>query len=115
MRRDWVKVLILSCNTGQGHNTAGRAVLEELRRQGVPCEMKDVLLFAGRRTSRVVSNAYVKITTRSPLVFQWLYRAGEAIRSDRLRSPVYFANTLYADNLLRYIEEQGFDRPTNFR
>lgn len=105
-----MKVLILSCNTGQGHNTAGRAVLEELRRQGVPCEMKDVLLFAGRRTSRVVSNAYVKITTRSPLVFQWLYRAGEAIRSDRLRSPVYFANTLYADNLLRYIEEQGFDR-----
>ena len=41
-----MKVLILSCNTGQGHNTAGRAVLEELRRQGVPCEMKDVLLFA---------------------------------------------------------------------
>ena len=78
----------MSCNTGQGHNTAGRAVLEELRRHGVPCEMKDVLLFAGRRTSRVVSNAYVKITTRSPLVFQWLYRAGEAIRSDRLRSPV---------------------------
>ena len=105
-----MKVLILSCNTGQGHNTAGRAVLEELRRQGVPCEMKDVLLFAGQRTSRVVSNAYVKITTRSPLVFRWLYRAGEAIRSDRLHSPVYFANTLYADNLLHYIEEQGFDR-----
>ena len=40
-----MKVLILSCNTGQGHNTAGKAVREELLRRGIPCKMLDTLRF----------------------------------------------------------------------
>ena len=40
-----MKVLILSCNTGQGHNTAGQALTEYLSERGILCEMKDALLF----------------------------------------------------------------------
>ena len=37
-----MKVLILSCNTGQGHNAAGRAVQEEFLRRGADCRMLDL-------------------------------------------------------------------------
>ena len=30
-----MKVLILSCNTGGGHNAAARAILEEMQRRGL--------------------------------------------------------------------------------
>ena len=40
-----MKVLILSCNTGQGHNSAGRAVAAEFAKRGIECEMLDALVF----------------------------------------------------------------------
>ena len=41
-----MRVLILSCNTGQGHNSAGSAVREELEAAGAECELLDALSFA---------------------------------------------------------------------
>ena len=41
-----MKVLILSCNTGQGHNTAGKAILETFTARGVDCTMMDTLRLA---------------------------------------------------------------------
>lgn len=38
-----MKVLILSCNTGEGHNSAGKALLEQFHKMGVDCEMEDAL------------------------------------------------------------------------
>lgn len=104
-----LKVLILSCNTGQGHNSAGRAVYQRLAGLGVACEMKDALSFAGEKASRVVSSCYVNITTHAPFLFHGLYNAGNLISTSRLKSPVYWANLSYTDNLYRYIEDNGFD------
>ncbi len=36
-----MKVLILSCNTGQGHNSAGLAVKEELQRRVIAVHIGD--------------------------------------------------------------------------
>ena len=38
-----MKILILSCNMGEGHNTAGRAVYEKFRQMGVECDFEDAL------------------------------------------------------------------------
>ncbi len=103
-----MKVLILSCNTGQGHNSAGLAVQEELARQGIPCEMKDALSFARGRASRTISGAYIGIATRAPSLFGGIYRLGGAISSSRRKSPVYYANARYAGPLKAYIEENRF-------
>ena len=46
-----MKVLILSTGTGEGHNSAGKAVLEQFRKRGIPCEMADVLGFASERAA----------------------------------------------------------------
>ena len=104
-----MKALILSCNTGQGHNTAGKALLEALTRRGIPAEMHDALAFGGRRASVVVSGGYVKMTQLRPAMFGRLYRAGELISSPRSKSPVYYANALYAGQLMRFIQDNGFD------
>ena len=60
-----MKVLILSCDTGQGHNTAGKALVEYFSDRGYTCEMRDALEFASKKTSRIVSNAYIKLATHS--------------------------------------------------
>lgn len=104
-----LKVLILSCNTGQGHNTAGRALLEALTAHGIPAEMHDALSFGGERTSLIVSGGYVKMTQVRPAMFGRLYRAGAAISNPHIKSPVYFANSLYAKKLMRFISVNGFD------
>lgn len=104
-----MKVLILSCNTGQGHNTAGLALLEALTARGIPAEMHDALSFAHKRASVAVSGSYVKMTQVRPAMFGRLYRAGSAISNPRFKSPVYYANALYAGRLMQFITENGFD------
>lgn len=104
-----MKALILSCNTGQGHNAAGKAVLENLLDRGVDCKMMDALSFGGERASRVVSQAYIKMATYRPGLFHMMYKAGDAISSDKIKSVVYLANKAYASHLRRYIEDEGID------
>lgn len=104
-----MKVLLLSCNTGQGHNTAARAVMDELIQRGVHCEMRDALAFAGELASKVVSNTYIKMATDAPKVFGKLYQAGDVITNPYVKSPVYAANLTYARKLGKYIRENGFD------
>ena len=104
-----VKVLILSCNTGQGHNAAGKALLEEFRTRGIPCDMQDALAFAGQRASRVVSNTYINIAVKTPNIFGLMYKAGNSISSNRRKSPVYYANKAYAAQMADFIEQNGYD------
>ena len=104
-----MKALILSCNTGQGHNTAGKAILENLTERGIPCQMADALAFASEKVSKVASDAYIKMATNSPSVFHFLYKAGDAISSDKHKSIIYLANSRYAEPLYQYIKKNGFD------
>lgn len=98
-----MKVLILSCNTGQGHNSAALAVYENLRSHQVECEFMDALLFAGKRTSNAVSKTYINVASKTPHIFGLAYRAGGFISNTKTKSPVYFANTRYAKQMYQYI------------
>ncbi len=104
-----MKILLLSCNTGQGHNTAAKALLEELQRREIACELKDALAFSSEMTSRLVSNTYMRMATDAPAVFGKLYQVSSLISSPRVKSPVYYANMAYTRALGRYIRENGFD------
>ena len=55
-----MKVLILSCNTGGGHNSCARAIGTELQRRGHTYETDDALLYVSKGTSRFVSNWHVR-------------------------------------------------------
>ena len=57
-----MKALILSCNTGEGHNSSAKAILNELQVQGYECEMRDTLSLVSETTSKNVSAIYVYST-----------------------------------------------------
>ncbi len=105
-----MKALILSCNTGQGHNTAARAIMEELTARGIACEMQDALAFASKFISNTVCGIYNKASVRIPRVL------GAGISTAKLthkifkkNSPCYVANLPYAGKVYRYIKKNGFD------
>ncbi len=104
-----MKALILSTNTGGGHNAAGRAVLEALRARNVEARMRDILLFSGKKSSKVVCDTYVNLTTKAPALFGLAYQAGKFISTSKFKSVVYYANKPAARRLACYIEKNGFD------
>ena len=46
-----MKVLILSTGTGEGHNSAAKAMKEQFDKNGIPCEMSDALDFASEKAA----------------------------------------------------------------
>lgn len=106
---DSMKVLILSCGTGGGHNAAGRAIEEEFLRRNIDCTMKDFHELTSRNTAKKVKNIYLWSTMKAPFVFKYAYKAGAKISSSKYKSPVYAANIFNAPKLKQYIEENGYD------
>ncbi|MBD5530453.1 MAG: glycosyl transferase, partial [Lachnospiraceae bacterium] len=104
-----MKVLILSTGTGEGHNSAGKAVLEQFQKRGISCDMADTLMFASEKAASYGKRIYVWSTVKATRVFKGAYRAGRAITSSRRKSPVYYANTLYAEKLYHFIVDNGYD------
>ena len=104
-----MNVLILSCNTGEGHNYAGKALKECIESHGDTAVMMDLMLLAGKRVSRLVGGSYVNTVKYAPHLFQGLYKLGALVSSSRHKSPVYYANALLAKKLKRYLEEHSFD------
>lgn len=104
-----MNVLILSCNTGEGHNYAGKALKECIESHGDAAVMMDLMLLAGKHVSRLVGGSYVNTVKYAPHLFQGLYKLGALVSSSRHKSPVYYVNALLAKKLKRYLEEHSFD------
>ncbi len=104
-----MNVLFLSCNTGGGHNSACRAVYEKFLQSGCRCRMMDALEFSSEKVSEKISGLYMNTAVKAPDIFGAVYKLGGAISTSHTISPVYLANKLYAENLNRFIEENGFD------
>lgn len=110
-----MKTLILSCNTGGGHNTAAKALKEVFDSQNDDCVIKDALSFGGQLASDLVCDSYIEMVKRAPKMFGELYKLGgkigqiNSVSNDILRSPVYLVNKLYADALEEYILQNEFD------
>ena len=69
-----MKILILSCNTGEGHNSAGKALAEYARSQGDSAEFMDIMMLGGKRISRFVGGGYVSVVKYAPGFFSFLYK-----------------------------------------
>ena len=59
----FVKILILSCNTGEGHNAAGHAVEEAALARGHEVNFVDAMQLGKRHTSRLISGLYIGIVS----------------------------------------------------
>ena len=66
--------LILSCNTGEGHNSCAKAIQAEYAAHGERCEIVDALQFISRRASRFISDWHSRIYRHAPKLYQAGYR-----------------------------------------
>lgn len=103
------RVLILSCSTGEGHNSAAAAIAESLKARGNFCEVRDVLSFASPKAAKRSSRIYSGIITKVPFLFGAAYLIGGWYDKSRLPSPIYRANAKYSKNLYEYIENNGVE------
>ena len=87
-----MKVLILSCNTGGGHNAAAQAIAEAIREHGDCAEVLDYLSLAGNGVSKLVGDGYVKVVKKAPAMFGMAYKLGMVVSRLMKKSPVYYAN-----------------------
>ena len=57
---DYKKVLILSCGTGGGHNSAAKAIQEELLSKNIKTDFKEYLEIISPRLKEDINKLYVK-------------------------------------------------------
>ncbi len=104
-----MKILLLSCATGQGHNSAAYALQEALQNAGHETVFRDPVSFQSDRAARISSGVYNKVIQKAPRVFGAVYHMGALYSKSGLPSPVYHANKCYAQMLAEYIKEARFD------
>ena len=104
-----MKALILSCNTGGGHNSAARAIAEEMHERGDEAYVLDYLCLAGEGVSRLVGDGYVQIVKKTPRLFGLVYKLGMVISRLTRKSPVYYVNGRMAKYLDSYLREHPVD------
>lgn len=102
-------VLILSCNTGEGHNSCAKALKKVMESENMKCDIFDALSIVGEWYSKLVSVLYGFSVTTS--LFGLVYRISEwySSLSKKLKSIVYHINRIYADKLLRIIQDNRYD------
>ena len=105
-----MRVLILSCNTGEGHNSCSAAIQECFEAQGVHCEVADALRFISQGASQLFARTHVAMYRHFPALFRHGYKFLENHPGVfRAKTPVHRFLTVGARRLSSYISEGGFD------
>ena len=102
------KVLILSCGTGGGHNSAAKAIKECLIEKGVNVDFIEYLDIINPKIRKKVNNLYIKSTKANGKIFKVVYKLGEIYQKTNLKSPVYALNFLNKNRLYKYIIENNY-------
>ena len=105
-----MRVLILSCNTGEGHNSCAKALKEIFESKGHHCIIEDSLRFISQNTSDVISKGHTFVYRNLPGLFRWGYRYAETHSEIYRKGTVlrkYFASG--QKRLADYIDNEGFD------
>ena len=64
-----MKCLILSSNTGAGHNSCAGAIQESFMERGIPCDVRDGLGFLSKDASRFISEWHSRLYRTAPRLY----------------------------------------------
>ncbi len=99
-----MRFLILSANTGGGHNAAAYAIQEELNRHGIESDVQDCLSFISEKTSDFISWGHSYLYKHLPRVFGHAYRLEE----QRPSPFIYDSIALGASKYHTFITERDY-------
>jgi len=101
-----MKVLILSCSAGGGHNAAAKAIGEELTRLGIEYKVKNGLDFVPKFKKDFVEIGHTLAYKYIPKIYGILYVGFEKQKDHR---SIYLEYSVYANKISRYIKKNGYD------
>ncbi len=104
-----MKVLILTCSYGEGHNSASQAIYEEFKQRNIKVSILDTAEFGNRQFNKIGKNIFNNIAIRTPRIFAAAYKLGEVISNDKVKSPVYMSSLIHAKKLKDYIVRNKYD------
>ena len=103
-----MRVLILTCNTGGGHNAVAAALRDSLQRCGASCDVMDGLGFISKKASKFVSKWHTRFYRRYPKLYKAGYMSAEGDKEmDRRDGPVYRYIARGARRLGRTLQSGG--------
>ena len=71
-----MKVLVLSCSTGGGHNACAHYITEEFKAHKIACDYVNYLELIGDKTAKIVEKLYLDSTKGKGNVFKnlkWIF------------------------------------------
>ncbi len=105
-----MKPLILTCNTGEGHNATASAIEEIFAAHNTPCGRADTLNYLSPIASRWIGLWHDRIYRHMPQAFDAGYRAAEKHPdSFRKKSPLYRILTKGVRSLYAFILKNDYD------
>lgn len=105
-----MRILILTCNTGGGHNAVAAALTQSFQAQGASCDVMDGLGFISKKASKFVSKWHTRFYRRYPKLYKAGYMSAEEdADSNRRDSMVYRYIARGARRLSRTLQSGGYD------
>ena len=105
-----MKVLILSCNTGEGHNSCAKALETAFAGHQIFCETTDALEFISPSISDLMAKGHVFMYRHLPGVFDWGYHFTDRHPYFyRKGSPMYAFLSMGAEKLAEYVNRCDYD------
>ncbi len=104
-----MKVLVLSCNTGGGHNSCGKYIQSEFNLNNIECDFVDYFSIIDKKLSKKIESLYLKSTRGKGKVFKKVYKLGETYNKVGIISPVYGLNMLSKNKIIEFIEKNNYD------
>lgn len=104
-----MRTLILTCHTGDGHDSAARAIAREYEARGWEYVIADPIGIPTRRGSRFVCAFYNGMIRRTPRAFGVIYNSGHVFSKVRMSSPVYAMIRTNLRKFDRFVREGNFD------
>lgn len=105
-----MRVLLLSCNTGEGHNSTAKALMTVLEERGVECRMEDVLACLSPKFSKFVCNWHTRLYKYAPKLWDTSYRVLERGGGDADETtPLYDILAIGARKLWEIVTDGDYD------
>lgn len=104
-----MKILVLSCSTGGGHNACAKYIVEEFRKNNILCDFKDYFDIIGPKASKRAETLYLNTTKGNGKLFKGIYKLGEIYSKTKFTSPVYLLNKIAKNKLQEYINMHNYN------
>lgn len=100
-----MKIAVLTCSTGGGHNSAGSAIREQCLSLGAECDLINALDFMPKLESDVITKGHVLVYKKAPKLY------GAAYRFEETHPPktIELICKAAAVKLHPFLRERGYD------